>query len=195
MTNDQRSGIRLERRSPTPGTAKVDEVDEQLDGGDGGDDRPSRRAVQGTVCSSSPPDRERSARHGRELAGPTGEVVVSDIAPGMVEIARRRNAGLANVEVATIDATAINWPDSSFDVVVVTDGADVHPRAGGSLRRDPSRPRTQRSIRRPHLGRPRAQPVADVRRHGGDGQRSRRRRPPWGRAASSRSAIRASSSH
>ena len=51
------------------------------------------------------------------LVGPTGAVVLSDIAPGMVEFARRRNAALANVEVATIDAAAIDHPDSSFNVV------------------------------------------------------------------------------
>ena len=53
-----------------------------------------------------------------ELAGPTGTVVLSDIAPGMVEVARRRNAHLSNVEVAVLDASAIGRPDGSFDVVV-----------------------------------------------------------------------------
>ncbi len=52
-----------------------------------------------------------------ELVGSSGKVVVSDIAVGMVDIARRRNAGLANVEVAAIDASAIDRPDGSFDVV------------------------------------------------------------------------------
>jgi SAM-dependent methyltransferase len=52
-----------------------------------------------------------------ELVGPTGRVVVSDVAPGMVEVARRRNAGLANVEVALLDLTAIDRPEASFDVV------------------------------------------------------------------------------
>jgi SAM-dependent methyltransferase len=52
-----------------------------------------------------------------ELVGPTGHVVVSDIAPGMVEAARQRNAGLANVEVAVLDASSIDQPDGSFDVV------------------------------------------------------------------------------
>ncbi len=52
-----------------------------------------------------------------QLVGPTGTVVVSDVAPGMVEVARRRNAALANVETAVIDAAAIDRPDSSFDVV------------------------------------------------------------------------------
>jgi SAM-dependent methyltransferase len=53
-----------------------------------------------------------------ELVGRTGSVVVSDVAPGMVEVARRRNAALGNVETAIIDAAAIDQPDGSFDVVV-----------------------------------------------------------------------------
>src|SRR5579859_7749393 len=42
------------------------------------------------------------------LVGPTGAVVVSDIAPGMAEVARRRNAVLGNVETAVIDMAAID---------------------------------------------------------------------------------------
>ena len=61
-----------------------------------------------------------------QLVGPTGTVVLSDIAPGMVEVARRRNAHLSNVEVAVLDASAIDRPDGSFDVVVSPDGVDVH---------------------------------------------------------------------
>jgi SAM-dependent methyltransferase len=49
--------------------------------------------------------------------GPGGTVVISDIAPGMVEVARRRTAGLANVSVALLDASSIDRPDASFDVV------------------------------------------------------------------------------
>jgi SAM-dependent methyltransferase len=52
-----------------------------------------------------------------KLVGPTGTVVLSDIAPGMVDIARRRNAQLSNVEVAALDASAIDRADRSFDVV------------------------------------------------------------------------------
>ena len=52
-----------------------------------------------------------------KLVGPTGSVVLSDIAPGMVEVARRRNAGLDNVAVAVLDASAIDRPDDSFEVV------------------------------------------------------------------------------
>jgi len=52
-----------------------------------------------------------------QLAGPTGSVVVSDIAPGMVEVARRRNATLTNVDVTVLDLSAIDQPAHSFDVV------------------------------------------------------------------------------
>lgn len=53
-----------------------------------------------------------------ELVGTTGQVVISDLAPGMVEAARKRNAGRENVEVALLDASFIGQPDGSFDVVV-----------------------------------------------------------------------------
>src|SRR4051812_8354409 len=46
-----------------------------------------------------------------QLAGPSGHIVLSDIAPGMVEAARRRNADLPNVEVTVLDASAIEQRD------------------------------------------------------------------------------------
>src|SRR5438132_1514354 len=46
-----------------------------------------------------------------ELVGPTGRVVISDIAPGMVDAARRRNAGLVNVEAEVLDASCIDHSD------------------------------------------------------------------------------------
>ena len=61
------------------------------------------------------------------LVGSTGTVVVSDLAPGMVEVARRRNAALGNVETAVIDAAAIDRPDGSFDVVVCRMGLMFAP--------------------------------------------------------------------
>src|SRR5260370_31125647 len=48
------------------------------------------------------------------LVGSTGSVVLSDVAPGMVEAARRRNAAMGNVETSLIDAAAIERPDHSF---------------------------------------------------------------------------------
>src|SRR5262245_10048964 len=51
------------------------------------------------------------------LAGPTGSVLISDIAAGMVEVARRRTANLANVSVAQLDVGAVDQPDASFDII------------------------------------------------------------------------------
>jgi len=51
------------------------------------------------------------------LVGPDGSVLLTDIAPGMVEAARRRAADLDNVDVAVVDMAAIDRPEASFDVV------------------------------------------------------------------------------
>jgi ubiquinone/menaquinone biosynthesis C-methylase UbiE len=62
-----------------------------------------------------------------QLAGPSGRIVLSDIAPGMVDVARRRNAHLPNAEVTVLDASAIARPDSSFDVVTCRMGLMFTP--------------------------------------------------------------------
>lgn len=62
-----------------------------------------------------------------DLVGPTGQALVSDIAPAMVEAARQRSAGLANVEVAVLDATSIDHPGSSFDAVACRMGLMFAP--------------------------------------------------------------------
>jgi SAM-dependent methyltransferase len=61
------------------------------------------------------------------LVGPAGRVVLSDVAPGMVDVARRRNSSLDNVETATIDATAIDRAHASFDVVACRMGLMFAP--------------------------------------------------------------------
>jgi SAM-dependent methyltransferase len=61
------------------------------------------------------------------LAGPSGSVVLSDIAPGMVDVARRRNRHLANVEVAVVDAACIDRPDRAFDAVACRMGLMFTP--------------------------------------------------------------------
>ena len=66
-------------------------------------------------------------------AGPTGGVVVSDVAPGMVEVAARRNSDLANVETAIVDLAAIDFPDASFDVVVCRMGLMFSLDPGGAI--------------------------------------------------------------
>jgi SAM-dependent methyltransferase len=62
-----------------------------------------------------------------QQVGPTGSVLLSDIAPGMVATAERRNAGLANVGVAVLDASAIDRADGSFDVVACRMGLMFAP--------------------------------------------------------------------
>lgn len=61
------------------------------------------------------------------LTGPTGHVVLSDVAPGMVEVATIRNAQHDNVDVAVVDASAIARPDASFDVVACRMGLMFTP--------------------------------------------------------------------
>lgn len=51
----------------------------------------------------------------------------------MVEVARRRNAGFGNVEVAVIDTSAIDLPDGSFDVVVCRMGLMFTPDPAAAL--------------------------------------------------------------
>jgi len=50
--------------------------------------------------------------------GPTGSVLATDVAEGMVELLRDTTAGLANVEVSQVDALHIDLPDNSVDAIV-----------------------------------------------------------------------------
>lgn len=52
------------------------------------------------------------------VVGPTGRVVGVDIAAAMLDVARRRAAGLDNVEFVEADMEALGEPPASFDVVV-----------------------------------------------------------------------------
>jgi SAM-dependent methyltransferase len=75
-----------------------------------------------------------------ERVGPSGAVVLSDVAPEMTAIAARRAAalGLDNVTTAVIDIERIDQPDASYDVVVCREGLmfAVDPaRALGETRR------------------------------------------------------------
>jgi SAM-dependent methyltransferase len=77
-------------------------------------------------------------RRWAELVGPEGTVVLSDIAPGMVDVATRLNADAANVSVEVLDAAAIDRPEESFDVVVCRMGLMFVPepdRAFGEIHR------------------------------------------------------------
>ena len=55
---------------------------------------------------------------------PGGEVVLSDVAPPMVEVASRRavELGLPGVTTRVLDLEQIDEPDASFDVVLCRDG-------------------------------------------------------------------------
>jgi SAM-dependent methyltransferase len=59
-----------------------------------------------------------------ERVGPTGEVVISDVVPAMVDIARQRAEarGLTNVRTDVRDLESIGEPDASFDVVLCREG-------------------------------------------------------------------------
>lgn len=66
--------------------------------------------------------------------GPSGRVVLSDVAPGMVDAATRRNRDLTNVETAVLDAAAIDLPNGSFDVVACRMGLMFTVDPAGALR-------------------------------------------------------------
>src|SRR4051794_36542068 len=82
------------------------------------DPRPGERVVDlacgpgGTGMAAAP------------LVAPGGDVVLSDVAPEMVEIAagRARRAGLGNVSARVLDLEAIDEPDGSFDVALCREG-------------------------------------------------------------------------
>ena len=59
--------------------------------------------------------------------GPVGSVLISDVAPGMVDVARRRASALANVSVAQLDVSRIDQPDASFDVIACRMGLMFAP--------------------------------------------------------------------
>jgi SAM-dependent methyltransferase len=59
--------------------------------------------------------------------GGGGSVVLSDIAPAMVELARRRCAHLPSVSAEVVDASAIDLPDASFDAVACRMGLMFTP--------------------------------------------------------------------
>jgi ubiquinone/menaquinone biosynthesis C-methylase UbiE len=74
------------------------------------------------------------------LVDPAGEVVLSDVAPEMTEIAdaRAHSRGLTNTTARVLDLESIAMPDNAFDVVLCRDGLQfaVDPaRAGREIAR------------------------------------------------------------
>lgn len=65
--------------------------------------------------------------------GSEGRVVISDVAPAMVEVARRLTAGIEGVEVAVVDATRPSLPAGSFDVALFRMGLMFTPDPAESL--------------------------------------------------------------
>jgi SAM-dependent methyltransferase len=75
-----------------------------------------------------------------ERVVPGGEVVLSDVAPGMTAIAaaRARELGLRNVVTRDLDLEFIDEPDASYDVVLCREGLMLVPepaRAAAEIRR------------------------------------------------------------
>jgi SAM-dependent methyltransferase len=58
------------------------------------------------------------------LVGPTGEVVLSDVAAAMTAIAAARAVarGLGNVRILTLDLDDLDQPDQAYDVVLCREG-------------------------------------------------------------------------
>ncbi len=68
-----------------------------------------------------------------DAVGPAGRVVASDAADGMVALLRARLAGRPNVEVARLDAAAIDRPEAAFDAVVFRMGLMLLPDPDAGL--------------------------------------------------------------
>ena len=58
------------------------------------------------------------ARTLADAVGPTGHVIATDVAAGMVAVMKRTLDGVGNADVRQVDATAIDLPDASVDAVV-----------------------------------------------------------------------------
>ncbi len=61
------------------------------------------------------------------LVGEAGSVLVTDVAAGMVDVARRRSSGVTNLTTARVDASATGLPDDSFDAIVFRMGLMFTP--------------------------------------------------------------------
>ena len=70
-----------------------------------------------------------------ERVGPSGQVLSTDLAPGMVGAARRgaEARGLANVECRVMDAQRMDPPDASFDAVLSRFGFMLMPEPARAM--------------------------------------------------------------
>lgn len=94
------------------------------------DPRPGDRVLE-LACGIGGPGFEAAP-----LVAPRGEVVVSDVAPAMTQIAAARAArlGLDNVTARVVDLERIDEPDASFDVVLCREGLMLVPEPGRAAR-------------------------------------------------------------
>lgn len=69
-----------------------------------------------------------------ERVGPSGRVVLADVAAEMVAVAARRAAGHPGVETAVFDQAAIALPDASVDAVIVRHGLMFAPDPAAAVR-------------------------------------------------------------
>lgn len=70
-----------------------------------------------------------------ERLGASGRLISTDVAPEMLEVARRRAAelGVANADFRVVDAAAIELPDRSVDGVLCRFGVMLVPDCGRAL--------------------------------------------------------------
>jgi ubiquinone/menaquinone biosynthesis C-methylase UbiE len=61
------------------------------------------------------------------IVGPTGQVVASDVSIPILEQARERLGGLANLSFAHENGEALSFPDGSFDTVLCSMGLMLFP--------------------------------------------------------------------
>lgn len=82
-----------------------------------------------------------TGEHARALAslvGPTGRVLATDVAQGMVDVATRTLADVPQAEVRRVDAADTGLPDGAFDAVLFVNGLMFLPepeRAASEIRR------------------------------------------------------------
>ncbi len=65
--------------------------------------------------------------------GPDGQVVAADTSEPMLELARRRCAGLRQVELRTADATALPFADGAFDAAAIVQVYEYVGEIGSAL--------------------------------------------------------------
>ena len=70
------------------------------------------------------------------IVGPSGSVVLSDIAPEMTAIAaeRAKTAGLLNVTTREVDLERIDYPEAAFDKVLCREGLMLVPDPASAVR-------------------------------------------------------------